>query len=132
MKILKRFSREELEEIALNDEREIFLRKENGIVCMKINKLARIALGYDRPKPSENTIQKTADFYGSNEFVLRLLGTLLANPVKRIVIENPPHNKEGSKTIWPDRPYAILLNTNIIKIEPSEDDSDEMFSFIVD
>ncbi len=132
MKILDHFSKEELEEIASKDERSLFLCKEERTVSAKVKDLARIALGYDKPKPSENTIIKTADFYADNEFVLRLLGSMIENPARKLVIERPPRNTENSKIIWPNRPYAILLSSSAINSELLEEGAEEEFLFVVD
>ncbi len=132
MKILKKFTREELKEIAEIEKREMFLWRKDRVKRIPIAELAKIALNAEKEPLDKETVLKTADFYTRNEYILRILASTLGpNSTDKIVIELPPENSEKSNIVWPDREYAMLLSRNVIKTDLQDEEYQKSVLYVV-
>ncbi len=134
MKILKKFTKEELKRIAETETKEMFLwrKNEDNARMIPIAELAKIALNAEKEPLDKETVLKTADFYTRNEYILRILASTLGpNSTDKIVIELPPENSEKSNIVWPDREYAMLLSRNVIKTDLQDEEYQKSVLYVV-
>ncbi|GEM_PF-2089098 len=132
MKIIKKFTKKELKEIAKTEKRKMFLWRRDGIKEIPIAELAEITLNAEEKPLNKEIVLKTADFYTRNEYILRILGSTLGpHSVDKIVIEFPPKNSERSNVIWPDREYAAILSGNIIETDLQDEEYKKSVLYIV-